>query len=128
MVGPWAEGFLVRASSCAPSVVAARASLRFILLYRGLKDKARIHTVDLIKKKKKTHKKQALQKSTLIVAFQIPSASKDAYKKSFFPQTIRDCNDLPDSLVYFAELSDECVTSLVGAMFVGRKKTPRYVK
>ena len=52
------------------------------------------------------------------MAFQIPTASKDAFKKSFFPQTIRDWNDLPDSLISSAELSDDCVskfTSLVRA-------------
>ena len=46
----------------------------------------------------------------------IPSASKEAYKSSFFPQTIRDWNDIPDSLVSSAEMSDDCVskfTSLV---------------
>ena len=42
-------------------------------------------------------------------AFQIPSASKEAYKSSFFPQTIRDWNDLPDSLISSAEMSDDCV-------------------
>ena len=41
------------------------------------------------------------------LAFQIPSASKEAYKSSFFPQTIRDWNDLPDSLVSSAEMSDD---------------------
>ena len=48
----------------------------------------------------------------------IPTACKDAYKKSFFPQTIRDCNVLPDSRIYSAELSDDCIskfTSLVRA-------------
>ena len=44
------------------------------------------------------------------LAFQIPSASKEAYKSSFFPQTIRDWNDLPDSLVSSAEMSDDCVS------------------
>ena len=55
---------------------------------------------------------------TLSQVFQIPTASKDAYKKSFFPQTIRDWNVLPDSLISSAELSDDCVskfTSLVRA-------------
>ena len=36
----------------------------------------------------------------------------------FFPQTIRDWNELPDSLISSAELSDDCVskfTSLVRA-------------
>ena len=43
-------------------------------------------------------------------AFQIPSASKEAHKSSFFPQTIRDWNDLPDSLISSAEMSDDCVS------------------
>ena len=52
------------------------------------------------------------------LVFQIPTACKDAYKKSFFPKTIRDWNVLPDSLISSAELSDDCVskfTSLVRA-------------
>ena len=76
--------------------VAKRQCLNFILLYKGLKGKARIPTDDLI----------------------LPTASKDAYLKSFFPQTIRDWNVLPDSLISSAELSDDCVsrfTSLVRA-------------
>ena len=44
------------------------------------------------------------------MAFQIPSATKEAYKCSFFPQTIRDWNDLPDSLITCAEMSDDCVS------------------
>ena len=44
------------------------------------------------------------------MAFQLPSASKDAYKNIFFPQTIRDWNDLPDSLISSDELSDDCVS------------------
>ena len=38
------------------------------------------------------------------------SASIEAYKGSFFPQTIRDRNDLPDSLFSTAEMSDDCVS------------------
>ena len=41
------------------------------------------------------------------LVFQIPTASIDAYLKSFFPQTIRDWNVLPDSLISSAELSDD---------------------
>ena len=51
-------------------------------------------------------------------SFQIPSASKDVYMYSFFPQTIRDWNDLPESLISSSELSDDSVskfTSLVRA-------------
>ena len=43
-------------------------------------------------------------------AFQIPSASKDVYKYSFFRQTIRDWNDLPESLISSSELSDDSVS------------------
>ena len=45
-------------------------------------------------------------------------AGQEAYKSSFFPQTIRDWNDIPESLISSAEMSDDCVskfTSLVGA-------------
>ena len=52
------------------------------------------------------------------LAFQIPSVSKDVYMYSFFPQTIRDWNDLPESLISSSELSDDRVskfTSLVKA-------------
>ena len=52
------------------------------------------------------------------LAFQIPSASKDVYMYSFFPQTIRDWNNLPESLISSSELSDDSVskfTSLVRA-------------
>ena len=85
---------------------------RLILLYKGLKGKARIPTDDLIPKTRRGRNQYAL-------AFQIPSVSKDVYKyTSFFPQTIRDCNDLPESLISFSELSDDSIskfTSLVRA-------------
>ena len=44
------------------------------------------------------------------MAFQIPSASKATYKNSFIPRTIRDWNDLPDSLISSAQMSDDCVS------------------
>ena len=77
-----------------------RKDNRLILLYKNLKCKARIPTDDLIPKNRNQHS----------LVFQIPTASKDAYKKSFFPQTIRDWNVLPDSLISSAELSDDCVS------------------
>ena len=86
-----------------------RKDNRLILLYKGLKGKARIPTDDLIPKNRCCRYQHSL-------VFQIPTASKDAYKKSFFPQTIRDWYVLPDSLISPAELSDNCVskfTSLV---------------
>ena len=72
---------------------------------------ARIPTDDLIPKTRRGRNQHSL-------AFQIPSASKDVYKYSFFPQTIRDWNNLPESLISSSELSDDSVskfTSLVRA-------------
>ena len=72
-----------------------RKDNRLILLYKGLKDKkdkARIPTDDHIPKNRRCRNQHSL-------VFQIPTASKDVYKKSFFPQTIRDLNVLPDSLI-----------------------------
>ena len=84
---------------------------RIILLYKSLKGKARIPTDDLIPKTRRGRNQHSL-------AFQIPSASIDVYKYSFFFQTIRDWNDLPESLISSSELSDHSVskfTSLVRA-------------
>ena len=53
------------------------------------------------------------------MAFQTPIANTDVYKGSFFPQTIRYWNALPDSLISSAEDAEDCVakfTSLVRAM------------
>ena len=88
-----------------------RKDNRLILLYKGLKGKAMIPTDDLIPKTMRGRNQHSL-------AFQKPSASKDVYKYSFFPQTIRDWNDLPESLISSSELSDDSVskfTSLVRA-------------
>ena len=93
---------------------------RLILLYKGLKGKARIPTDDLIPKNRRCRNKHSL-------VFQIPTASKDAYKKMFFPQTIRDWNVLPSSLISSAELLDDCVskfTSLVRARDLSSSANP----
>ena len=71
---------------------------RLTLSCKGLKGKARIPTDDLIPKFRRSRNQHPM-------AFQILDASKDAYKNSFFPQTIRDRNYLPDSLFSSAELS-----------------------
>ena len=50
--------------------------------------------------------------------FQTPIANTDVYKVSFFPQTIKDWNVLPDSLISYTEDAEDCVakfTSLVRA-------------
>ena len=80
-----------------------RKDNRLILLYKGLKGKARIPTDDLFPKNRRCRNQHLL-------VFQIPTASKDAYKKSFFPKTIRDWNVLTYSLISSAELSDDCVS------------------
>ena len=43
------------------------------------------------------------------MAYQTPTANTDAYKGSFFPQTNRDWNALPDSLISSAEDAVYCV-------------------
>ena len=87
-----------------------RKDNRLILLYKGLKGKDRIPTGDLIPKTMRCRNQHSM-------AFQLPSASVEAYKCSFFPQTIMDWNFLPDSLISSTELSDDCVSfsSLVRA-------------
>ena len=95
------------------SLKEGRKDNRLILLYKGLKGKAMIPTDDLIPRTRRGTNQHSL-------AFQIPSASKDVYKYSFFPQTIRDWNDLPEPLISSSELSesDDSVskfTSLVRA-------------
>ena len=44
------------------------------------------------------------------MTFQIPSACTDAYKVASFLELSGIINDLPDSLISSAELSDDCVS------------------
>ena len=85
-----------------------RKDNRLILLYKGLKGKARIPTDDLIPRTRRDRNQHSL-------AFQIPSASKDIYKYSFFLQTIRNLNDLPKSLISSSELPDDIVSNFTRA-------------
>ena len=88
-----------------------RKDNRLILLYKGLKGKASVPTDDLISKTRRCRNQHSM-------AFQTPIANTDVYKGSFFPQTIRDWNALPDSLISSAEDAEDCVakfTSLVRA-------------
>ena len=83
-----------------------------ILLYKGLKGKASVPTDELTSKTRRCRNQHSM-------VFQAPIANADVYKDSFFPQTIRDWNALPDSLISSAEDADDCVakfTSLVRAM------------
>ena len=86
-----------------------RKDNRLILLYKGLKGKVSVPTDDLIPKTRRCRNQHSM-------AFQTPIANTDVYKGSFFPQTIRDWNALPDSLISSAEDAEDCVakfTSLV---------------
>ena len=84
---------------------------RLLLLCKDLKGKASITTDDLIPKTRRGRNQHSK-------ALQTPTANTDVYKGSFFPQTIRDWNALPDSLISSAENAEDCVakfTSLVRA-------------
>ena len=73
-----------------------------MLLYKGLKVAA------LIRRSRNHHS----------LTFQTPAAITDIYKGSFFPQTIRDWNALPDSIIISVEGAKDGVarfTSLVRA-------------
>ena len=37
-------------------------------------------------------------------------ASTNTFKHRFFPTTTKDWNDLPDSLIIYAEILDDCVS------------------
>ena len=80
---------------------------RLILLYKGLKGKASIPTDDLIPLVRHG-------RNDHYMAYQVPIANTD----SFSPQSIRDWNALPDSLISSAEGAKDGVvkfTSLVRA-------------
>ena len=81
---------------------------RLILLYNGLKGKASKPTDDIIPKTRRDRNQHSK-------AFQTPIANTDVYKCGFFPQTIRDWNVLPDSLIDIssAEVAEDCVAKLI---------------
>ena len=88
-----------------------RRDSRLILLYKGLKSKASIPTDDLIPLVRRCRNHHS-------TAYQVPIANTGIYKCSVFPQTIRDWNALPDSLISSAEGVEVAVakfTSLVRA-------------
>ena len=47
------------------------------------------------------------------MAFQVPYARTDIYKYSFFPDTIRDLNALPVSIISSAESSEDPVAGFL---------------
>ena len=83
-----------------------RKNNRLILLYKGLKGKASVPIDDLILKTRRARNQYSM-------AFHIPIANTDVYEGSFFPQTIRDWNALPDSLILSAEDAEDCVAKFI---------------
>ena len=73
-----------------------RKESRLILLYKGLKGKAKIPTNDLVKPTRRSRTHHDL-------TFVIPHARSDCYKFSFIPNTLRDWNGLPSSVIACAE-------------------------
>ena len=72
---------------------------RLILFYKGLKTPLR-HT-----------------RNPLPEPFQVPYARTDAYRHSFFPETIRDWNALPASAVSsVSECSEDCISRFTSLM------------
>ena len=84
------------------SLMKRRKDNRLMLLYKGLKGKASVPTDDLNRKTRRCGNQHSK-------AFQTPIANKDVYKGSFFPQTIRDWNALPSSLISSAEDEEDCI-------------------
>ena len=92
-------------------VLTVKYKLDNTFCFKGLKGKAGIPTDALIPKTRRARNQHSM-------AFQISIANIDVYKGSFFSQTIRDWNALPDSLISSAEDAEDCVakfTSLVRA-------------
>ena len=97
---------LVQQTLCANSLFACKCDHLGNCSTNDIESKARIPTEDLIPKNIRCRNQHSL-------AFQIPSPSKEAYTSSFLPQTIMyisDWNYLPDYLIFFAEMSDDCVS------------------
>ena len=91
-----------------------RRDSRPILLYKGLKGAASIPT-DIIPPSPHPPNSSPTIRH---IAFQAPTARTEIYKGSFFPETIRDWNALPDSIITSVEDAEVGVarfTSLVRA-------------
>ena len=87
-----------------------RKGSRLVKFNKGLKGQANIPVDDL--------------KSTVLGTltnhhsepFQVPYARTDAYRHSFFPETIRDWNALPASTLSSAESSEDCISRFTSLM------------
>ena len=86
-----------------------RKGSKLILLFKGLKGRASIHCDDLQPPSRRSRNQHPM-------AFQVPYDRTDIYKYSSFPDTVRDWNALPTSIISSAENSEDLVarfTSLV---------------
>ena len=86
-----------------------RKGSKLILLFKGLKGRAGLPCNDLQPPNRRSRNQHPM-------AFQVSYARTDIYKCSFFPDTIRDWNALPASIISSAESSEDHVarfTSLV---------------
>ena len=86
-----------------------RKGSRLILFYKGLKGQASIPVDDLKSPLRNTRHQHSKP-------FQVPYARTDAYRHSFFPETIRDWNALPASTVSSAESSEDCISRFTSLM------------
>ena len=86
-----------------------RRDSRIILLYKGMKGKASIPTDDLIPMVRRC-------RNDHFMAYQVPIANTYIYKCSFPPQTIRDRNALPDSLISSVEGAEDGVAKFTSLM------------
>ena len=86
-----------------------RKGSRLVFFYKGLKGQASIPVDDL--KTPLRHTRNHHSKP-----FQVPCARTDAYRHSFFPDTVRDWNTLPASAIYSAECSEDCISGFTSLM------------
>ena len=86
-----------------------RKGSKLILLFKGLKGRASIPCDNLQPQNRRSRNQHP-------IAFHVPYARTDIYKYNFFPDTIRDWNVLPASIMSSPETSEDPVarfTSLV---------------
>ena len=81
-----------------------RKGSRFMLFYKGLKGQVSIPVDDLKTPFRHTRNHHS------------ESFQTDAYRHSFFPETIRDWNALPASTVSSAECSEDCISRFTSLM------------
>ena len=77
-----------------------RKGSKLVLLFKGLKGRASIPCNDLQPPNRRSKNQHPM-------TFQVPYARTDIYKYSFFPDTIRDWNALPESIISPAESSED---------------------